>query len=118
MKRMRRRAQSERTPARRPRGAPRNTGTASAAASSADAQQAMAAADRNPKDYAAQMKAAAVFYQADDYDKAQLYLQRALAIKPKDMDALTAMGNAKYDKGDFAGAAEFYQRVLAITPKD
>jgi len=90
----------------------------SAAATSADAQQAMAAADAKPKDFDLQMNAAATFYKAEDYAKAELYLQRALAVRPKDVDALTAMGNTKYDKGDFAGAAEYYQRVLAIQPKN
>jgi tetratricopeptide (TPR) repeat protein len=90
----------------------------SAAASSADAQQAMAAADAQPKDFDLQMNAAATFYKANDFAKAELYLQRALAVKPKDVDALTAMGNTKYDKGDFDGAAGYYQRVLAIQPQN
>ena len=90
----------------------------SPAANSADAQQAMAAADAKPKDFDLQMNAAATFYKAGDYAKAELYLQRALAVNPKDEDALTALGNTKYDKGDFAGAAEYYQRVLAVQPKN
>ncbi len=88
----------------------------STAATSADAQQAMAAADAKPKDFDLQMNAAAIFYKANEFDKAQLYLQRALDIKPKDVDALTAMGNTKYDKGDFTDAATYYQRVLAVQP--
>jgi tetratricopeptide (TPR) repeat protein len=91
---------------------------AGAAATSADAQQAMAAADDKPKDFDLQMNAAATFYKAGDYAKAELYLQRALAVHPKDVDALTAMGNTKYDKGDFVGAADYYQRVLAIQPQN
>ncbi|HEX8069763.1 MAG TPA: tetratricopeptide repeat protein [Pyrinomonadaceae bacterium] len=90
----------------------------SAAANSADAQQAMAAADAQPKDFDLQMNAAAVFYRAGDYDKAQLYLERAVALRPKDVDALTALGNTKYDKNDFAGAAAEYQRVLVVNPND
>ncbi len=90
----------------------------STAATSADAQQAMAAADAQPKDFDLQMNAAAIFYKANDFEKAQLYLQRALVIKPKEVDALTALGNTKYDKGDFAGAADYYQRALAVQPKN
>lgn len=90
----------------------------STAATSADAQQAMAAADAQPKDFDLQMNAAAIFYKASDFEKAQLYLQRALVIKPKDVDALTALGNTKYDKGDFTAAADFYQRALAVQPKN
>ncbi|MGH9943426.1 MAG: tetratricopeptide repeat protein [Pyrinomonadaceae bacterium] len=90
----------------------------SAAASSAQAQAAMEAADRTPKNFDLQMNAAAVFYQLNDFSKAALYLQRALEIKPKDVDALTAMGNTKYDTGDFTGAATYYERALAIDPKN
>src|SRR5918912_581449 len=42
-------------------------GAGSAASSSAQAQRAMDAADRNPKDFAAQVRAAAVFYQLSSY---------------------------------------------------
>ena len=90
----------------------------SAAATSAEAQQAMAAADAQPKDFNLQMSAAALFYKASEFDQATIYLQRALALKPKDVDALTALGNTKYDQGDYAGAAEYYQRVLAIEPRN
>jgi tetratricopeptide (TPR) repeat protein len=91
-------------------------GTSSAAATSAEAQAAMDNADRAPKDFQAQVDAAHVFYDLRDYDKATLYLDRALAIKGNDFDALVLMGNAKYDAQDFAGAATFYERALAVNP--
>ncbi len=99
-------------------GGANGANTGSAAATSADAQQAMAAADDRPKDFDLQMNAAATFYKAGDFDKALVYLQRAVELKPKDVDALTALGNTKYDKGDFTGATEYYQRVLAIQPQN
>lgn len=86
------------------------------AATSPLLQAAMDEADRNPRDFAAQMKAADAFYNMESYDKAVVYLNRALALKPKDVDALTLMGNAKYDTGDFASAATFYERSLAQRP--
>lgn len=88
------------------------------AATSAQAQAAMEAADAKPKDFDLQMKAAATFYQASAFDKAIIYLQRAVEIKPRDFDALTALGNTKYDSGDFTGAASLYERALAVKPKD
>ena len=93
-------------------------GPGSAAASSAQAQQAMDTADRNPKDFAAQLRAAATFYQLQSFDKAALYLNRALALKPSDPDALTGMAHTKYDSGDFTGAAGYYEKVLAQRPDD
>jgi len=86
--------------------------------SSAQAQTLMDTADRNPRDFDAQMQAAAYFYQQEAFDKTTLYLTRALAIKPNDADALTGMGFAKYDTGDYAAAAAYWERALAERPND
>src|SRR5215210_6575110 len=94
------------------------TAGGSAASTSATAQAAMERADRAPTDFAAQREAGQTFYQLKDYDKAELYLTRALDLSPTDFDALTAMGNTRYDRGDYAGAATFYERALAVKPKD
>ncbi|HEV2802981.1 MAG TPA: tetratricopeptide repeat protein [Pyrinomonadaceae bacterium] len=88
------------------------------AATNADAQAAMEEADRKPKDFDMQMNAATVFYKLNAYDKAALYLQRAIDLKPRDFDALSAMGNTKYDAGDFTAAATFYERALAVQPQN
>jgi tetratricopeptide (TPR) repeat protein len=91
-------------------------GTGSAAATSAEAQGAMEKADRAPKEFQAQLDAGRVFYDLHDYDKAALYLDRALKLKGGDFDALVLMGNAKYDTQDYATAATFYERALAVKP--
>ncbi|HEY0408409.1 MAG TPA: tetratricopeptide repeat protein [Pyrinomonadaceae bacterium] len=88
------------------------------AASSPQTQNAMDAADRNPRDFEAQMTAAATFYQAEAYDRAVVYLERALKLKPADTDALTAMGDTRYDLGDYAEAAKYYERSLQQKPDD
>jgi tetratricopeptide (TPR) repeat protein len=88
----------------------------SAASTSADAQAAMDKADRAPKDFDAQAEAGRVFYGLQDYDKAALYLGRALAIKSGDFDTLVLAADNKYDAGDFAAAATFYERALAVKP--
>lgn len=93
-------------------------GAGNAAASSAQAQAAMDAADRNPQDFTAQIRAAATFYQLEAFDKAELYLKRALALKPDDPDALTGMGHTKYDTGDYVAAATYYEKLLAQRPDD
>jgi tetratricopeptide (TPR) repeat protein len=94
-----------------------NTNPNGVAATDADAQAAMEAADRSPKDFDRQMNAAATFYKLKAFDKAALYLQRAVDLKPRDFDALSAMGNTKYDAGDFTAAATFYERALAVQPQ-
>jgi tetratricopeptide (TPR) repeat protein len=95
-----------------------NGAGSSAASSSAQAQAAMDAADRNPQDFTAQITAAATFYQLEAFDKAELYLKRALALKPNDPDALTGMGHTKFDTGDYVGAATYYEKILAQRPND
>lgn len=93
-------------------------GADGAAASSAQAQSAMETADRSPQDFNAQLRAAAIFYQLQSLDKAELYLKRALELKPDDPDALTGMAHTKYDKGDFTSAIMFYEKILAKQPND
>jgi tetratricopeptide (TPR) repeat protein len=88
------------------------------AATNAEAQTAMEAADRKSKDFDLQMNAATIFYKLKAFDKAALYLQRAIDLKPRDFDALSAMGNTKYDAGDFPTAALFYERALAVQPQN
>jgi tetratricopeptide (TPR) repeat protein len=88
------------------------------AATNAEAQAAMESADSKPKDFDLQMNAATIFYKLKAFDKAALYLQRAIDLKPRDADALSAMGNTKYDAGDFVAAAGFYERALAVQPQN
>lgn len=97
-------------------GAETAGGGAAAASVSAAAQAAMDKADRAPRDFAAQLDAARVFYQQRDYERAALYGNRALGVKSNDFDALALVGNAKYDARDFASAAGFYERALALRP--
>lgn len=95
-----------------------NSNPNGAAATNADAQAAMEAADSKPKDFDLQMNAATIFYKLKAFDKAALYLQRAIDLKPRDADALSAMGNTKYDAGDYVAAGSFYERVLAVQPQN
>jgi len=96
-----------------------NTGNAnSASALTAQSQAAMDEADRNPQDFTAQIRAAAIFFQLGSFDKATLYLNRSLALQPDNPDALTGMGQTKYETGDYAAAATYFEKVLAKNPND
>jgi tetratricopeptide (TPR) repeat protein len=64
------------------------------------------------------MTAAASFYQLRDFNKAVVYLNRALAVRPNDPDALTGMGQTKYQMGDYTSAATYFEKVLAQNPND
>lgn len=84
----------------------------------AQSQAAMDEADRNPQDFNAQIRAAALFFQQGSFDKATLYLNRSLALKPDDPDALTGMGQTKYETGDYKAAATYFEKALAQNPND
>lgn len=88
------------------------------AARDADAQKAMEQADAKPGDFKLQMSAAETFYRLQAYDKAALYLDRAIKLRPRDAAALALAGHAKYDAGDFAAAGSFYERALAVEPNN
>ena len=88
------------------------------AATNADAQKAMEAADAKTGDFKLQLDAAETFYRLKAYDKAALYLDRATKLKPRDAGALALAGHAKYDAGDYSAAASFYERALAVEPND
>ena len=87
-------------------------------ATSPQLQNLMDAADRNPKNFDAQMQIAIAYYQQNALDKAELYLQRALAVKPDDPDALAGMGTMKYEQTAFVAAGKYFQRALAVEPDD
>jgi tetratricopeptide (TPR) repeat protein len=88
------------------------------AATNVDAQKAMEAADAKTGDFKLQMEAAETFYRLKAYDKAALYLDRAIKLKPRDAGALALAGHAKYDAGDHTAAASFYERALAVEPNN
>jgi Tfp pilus assembly protein PilF len=52
------------------------------------------------------------FYQLGDYEKAALYLSRALELQTARSRCLVAMGDTQYDAGKFTEAASFYERAL------
>ena len=88
------------------------------AATNADAQKAMEAADAKTGDFKLQLAAAETFYRLKAYDKAALYLDRAIKLRPRDAAALALAGHARYDAGDFAAAGSFYERALSVEPNN
>lgn len=88
------------------------------AATNVDAQKAMEAADAKAGDFKLQLAAAETFYRLKAYDKATLYLDRAVKLRPRDAAALALAGHARYDAGDFPAAAAFYERALSVEPNN
>ncbi|HEX7177267.1 MAG TPA: tetratricopeptide repeat protein [Pyrinomonadaceae bacterium] len=83
-----------------------------------EAQAAADAAERSPRDFAAQLKAAETFYRLNDYRKAEQYAERAAELKPGDFKTHVLLGNSRYDRKDFTAAAEAYERALSINADD
>ncbi len=71
-----------------------------------------------PEDFAAQMKAGALYYQIKRYDQALEYFQRAQKARPNDFEALSSLGNVLFDLQRFADAAKWYELALKLRPND
>ena len=75
-------------------------------------------AKTEPNDFAAQMKAASLYYQIKRYEPALEFYERAQKIKPNDFDALTSLGNVTFDLKRYAEAARWYEQALKRRPDD
>lgn len=75
-------------------------------------------ANTNLGDYILQMKAAAVCYQANQFDQALVFLTRAQVLRPDSVDVLLGLGttNAALEKYD--EAEKYLTKALKVTPND
>jgi tetratricopeptide (TPR) repeat protein len=62
----------------------------------AAAEAAARAADQSPKDFDAQVKAAATYMDADEYEKATGFLQRATELQPENLDVRSELAVAYF----------------------
>lgn len=53
---------------------------------------------------------------SDDWDGAETWYRRAIAVQPSLSAAHTNLGNALHRRGDIAGARDAYERSLALEP--
>ena len=83
-----------------------------------EVQAKLKAADENPKDYTAQMEAAAMFYRIQNFERAIVYLERAYALKPDDYDTLVYLANTVYDARKYDEAVKLYEKAVAAKPDD
>ena len=75
-------------------------------------------AKNEPNDFAAQMKAAGLYYQIKRYEPALEFYERAQKIKPNDFDTLTSLGNVTFDLKRYPEAARWYEQALKLRPND
>ena len=103
-----------------PTGASGTTGGGGAAGGGMQGEVAAAIerAKNEPNDFAAQMKAAGLYYQIKRYEAALEFYERAQKIKPNDFDTLTSLGNVTFDLNRYPEAARWYEQALKLRPND
>ncbi len=88
------------------------------AVSAPEVQAAIEKAKQEPDNFEAQVKAAEVHYQIEQYDKAVEYLKQANKIKPEDYPTIVNLGNAYFDSGNYTDAEKWYAAALEKKAED
>ena len=70
------------------------------------------AARKDPKNFAAQVKAAELYYKIGRYDPAIEFLLKANQLKPDDYDTLVALGLVNLDARHYEVAEKWYKAAL------
>jgi tetratricopeptide (TPR) repeat protein len=81
-------------------------------------QQTIARARSNPKDFDAQIQAAQLEYQIQQYDEAIKFLLTANQIKPDSYETIANLGMINMDAGHLDAAEKWYRAALAKNPTD
>lgn len=82
------------------------------AASMQDVQAALDAANNEPENFDAQIKAADLHYQIQRYDEAIKYYTQANKLQPENYQVLVNLGNANFDATKFTEAEKWYAAAL------
>ena len=81
-------------------------------------QAALEKAKSNPDDFEAQISAAEMYYQIQNFDSAVEYLLKANKIKPDDYETIVNLGNSYFDGGKYEDAEKWYAAALAKKQDD
>lgn len=81
-------------------------------------QETIARARNNPKDFDAQIMAARLEYQIQQYDEAIKFLLTANQLKPDNYDVLVMLGEANMDAQHWDAAEKWYKAAQAKNSKD
>ena len=83
-----------------------------------DVQRAIQQARSEPDNFAAQMKAAELYYRIQRYDDAIDFLTRANQLRPDDYEAIVNLGNTNFDAERYDAAERWYTIALEKKPDD
>jgi tetratricopeptide (TPR) repeat protein len=75
-------------------------------------------AEKEPDNFDAQMRAAAVQYRNRRFTDAVQLLMRANQLRPDSYEAIVALGNANFDANNFEIAEKWYTAALVKRPND
>jgi cytochrome c-type biogenesis protein CcmH/NrfG len=81
-------------------------------------QETIARARNNPKDFDAQIMAARLEYQIQQYDEAIKFLLTANQLKPDNYDVLVMLGEANMDAQHWDAAEKWYKAAQTKNSKD
>lgn len=81
-------------------------------------QQTIARARSNPKDFDAQVAAASLEYQIEQYEEAIKFLAAANQLKPDNYDVLVSLGTANMDAEHWDDAEKWFKAAQAKNQKD
>jgi tetratricopeptide (TPR) repeat protein len=88
------------------------------AVSAPQVQAAIEHAAKEPTNFEAQMKAAELNYQTENYDKSVEFLRQANKIQPENYEVMVNLGNASFDSGNYTEAERWYASALEKKPED
>jgi tetratricopeptide (TPR) repeat protein len=83
-----------------------------------DVMAAIEQARKEPANYDAQMKAAALFEQIGRGEGAREFYERAAQAKPSDAGLLVKLGNIYFDQKKYADAEKWYLAALKLNSRD
>ena len=95
-----------------------NTGGGDQQQSMEQVQQTIANARNNPKDFDAQIMAARLEYQIQQYDEAIKFLLTANQLRPDDYEVILNLGIVNANAGHWDAAEKWYKAAAIKNPKD
>lgn len=97
--------------------APAQSGTETNGQMLADVSEMLSKAEKEPQNFAVQMRAGDMYARIGRFEKAIEFYSRGIALKPADLNANVVLANAYFDSGQFEKAADYYSNALEIDPK-
>ena len=83
-----------------------------------DVAQTLQAAESDPNNFVAQMRAGDMYAQIGRFDKAIEFYSRGVSLNPQNAPAHIVLANAYFDTQKFEEAEAHYTKALEIEPKD